>query len=485
MRSINTIPIRLLTVITFISSTLNFNRCNGQNCILINDLISLFENNNYEIKIAKNTLKKNELTLKNIFADYKFKTGFSINVPTSNSIEGIVQPDGSYNYYQRNYLNPYFEIETLKKIVATGGEIKFRNSLGFYENLRDGNRDFNSNWFSFSVSQPLFKFNEYKFQIQQAKIINRLALIKYKQKCEQIKGTFIMLAYDYQILKQNFNALELSITKANELLNNSRNLYANGRALRFDTLKAFSLLKGFEIDKLKLEEEINTTKEKLGVALGLDYKFTLCDFADICELKIDSIDLCNRYKKYLFDEPLALDSFNLANDINRANTASGINFLLIGGVGLNKSSDDLNSLFTVPSQRQNIGITFSIPITGWNSVRSKKEIALLSYNDYELARYNQVTEVKIWSNSVISSYKRLLLLIQLLKSNTESLQNMSDLMSSRIEVGKLSISDYKQFLIDLSNSQMEYFKAIKSITELRFVLREKCLYDFCLLNELE
>jgi hypothetical protein len=455
----------------------------AQSCKTLDQILQEFSGTNNELITLKAKLNIQYKLYQNQLDKWKPTAKLDVELPYSNSIESVISGDGNVNYLKRNYLNPLLSVSTSKKIPFTGGEIGINGSLGLFQNFINSNKQYNANWFNIYISQPLFAYNNFKFEQAKQRIELSIDSIKFYHDKETKLTKLVSAILDYEIAKQKIEYNEQLSKQANYSLQRIKTLYQNGRALAEDTMLLSYSINKAKLEYEKLNDDIKAKKEFLSTQLNRTYKNTICDLMEVPILKIDTTELKQRYIKYSFQKELLLDSFEVFENSKKIKKSHGLNTTISAGIGANQTSTNVNQLFTNPSQRQNVTLNTSVPITGWKTYKRNNEIALIEQQNYQRGRQDIQSNSNLWTTEMYNQYKYLLKSFQLTKTNLSNLENLSNSVYKRFEMGKVPFTDYNNVVNEISTIQQSQLEIIKQLYLLRFNLREKTLYDWSLEKE--
>jgi outer membrane protein TolC len=452
-------------------------------CQTLDQIIQEFTSTNNELITLQEKLKIQYKLYQNNQDKWKPNAKLDLALPYSNSIESVVSGDGSVNYLKRNYLNPLLSLSTSKKITQTGGEIGVNGSVGLFQNFINSNKQFNANWFNIYVSQPLFAYNTMKAERNKQRLALSVDSIQYYQNKETQLKKIVEAILDYEIAKQKINYNEQLVKQANYTLKRIKVMHENGRALADDTiLVAYNVSKS-NVEKEKLLDNAKAKSDYLTSQLNHAYKSSMCDVMNAPTLAIDTSELKQRYITYSFQKEMILDSLDVFENTIKMKKAHGITTSMSLGIGANKTSSDFNQLYQSPSQRQNVTINTSVPITGWQTYKRNNEIALIEQQNYQRTKQDIENNASLWTTETYNNYKYLLKSYNLAKGNLEGLQTLANSVYKRFEFGKVPFTEYNNVVNEISTTQQNLLDIVKQLYLLRFELRAKTLYDYALAKE--
>jgi outer membrane protein TolC len=129
-----------------------------------------------------------------------------------------------------------------------------------------------------SLVQPIYNSGA-KHEIERRKLLEKQSQLSFRQRevdvVAQVKQNYVQLL----VLRERLKLQKESIVRNQKALNDSRSLLAQGRALRVDTLRAYTSVKNLEPDVLRLTYALQISNQQLRNLLGdvSDTEFVLSD----------------------------------------------------------------------------------------------------------------------------------------------------------------------------------------------------------------
>jgi outer membrane protein TolC len=118
-----------------------------------------------------------------------------------------------------------------------------------------------------TLSQALYSASA-KYEIQRRGLLEKQSQLSYNNRevdvVAQVKQNYVQLL----VLQQRLNLQYESIARNKKALADSRSLLAQGRALRVDTLRAYTLVKNLEPDVLRLTYALQISQQQLSILIG-------------------------------------------------------------------------------------------------------------------------------------------------------------------------------------------------------------------------
>ena len=138
----------------------------GQTVFSIEDIIQRSQSQSPDFKVAETRRENRYWQYRNFRSNYNPQVrAISNNAGAlyNNSFSPILQPDGSIQYLQINQLNPGINFALEQPIQWTGGIISINTTYNYYNNLVDHTTQWNGSVLNIRVNQPVFSYNQYKW----------------------------------------------------------------------------------------------------------------------------------------------------------------------------------------------------------------------------------------------------------------------------------------------------------------------------------
>ena len=473
-----------LLIILLIISVFSVSAQENIRLLSLQDVINLAKKQSPDALMAKHRFRSSFWEFKTFKADYLPSLRLDGTIPDINrSIDPIYQPDGSIAYRESNSTKASLTMSLRQKIGITGGEFFVRSGLQRLDDFKDSSViSYLSTPINIGYSQPLFKYNAYKWnkKIEPLKYLE--AKSKYLEDVEQVSITAV---------NHFFNLLLAQIEKKIAIKNRS-----NYDTLYHIALGRFNLGKIAENELLQLE--LNLLRAKSSVETSeLNLENSIFMFKSFLRIKDDeNISLIPPTNTLHFDV-----SVQKAIDEAKNNSSTGLEFEkrlleaesnmnyarlnnrfdaeLYAVYGLTKSGPALDDVYRNPLDQQQLTLGISIPIMDWGLAKGKmkmaesnQELVITSVEqdriDFEQNIFLNVMQFNMQKNQLFIAAK----------SDTVA-QKRYEITQQRYLIGKVNdVLELNNAQIDSDRSQKEYSRALQSYWRNYFELRKLTLYDF-------
>ncbi len=453
--------------------------------LTLSDALNIARAQSADAMIAKQNFRMNYWQYRSFKADYLPSVTMDASLPGfSRSYRTITQPDGP-DIYQYNTIGNYAAGVTInQKIGPTGGSVFLQSRLSRLDNYYTDstNTSYQSIPIIVGFSQPIFKYNEYRWAKQLEPLKYEKAQRQYLEDMEQVSITTI---------NHFFNLLLAQIEKgiAQKNLNNYDTLYriAQGR---------YQLGKIAENDLLQLE--LNFLRAKAAVDnASLNYENMLFRLKSYLRLKgAASIHLLPPAETWHTiintDQALAEARKNTAqsldfrerlltaeSNVRKAKMDGRFDAELYMEYGLAQSTKSLSSVYKDPKDQQQLNLGINVPILDWGKARGQIKVA---ESNYELEQTSVEQEIIDFEQNVFLSVMEFNMqkdqLFIAAKADTVA-QKRYDVTQKRYMIGQVNdVLELNNAQIDNDNARKGYYSALRSYWLNYYELRRMTLYDF-------
>ncbi len=464
-------------------------QANGQNTyqLTLDEVVELAQSDAPDALLASTRWKRNYWTHQSFMADYKPNILFNANtLPLFNrSIQPVTQPDGEDIYVERTYMNNSMNLSLTQDVALTGGTVYLGTGLSrldvFETTGNDRSISYLSNPINFGFSQPLFQFNNMKWQrkLEPLRYLENEKL--YSEQMETVANQAARFFFNLLISQLDAQAAERDKANADTLLVLSKGRFEVGKIAETDLLQVELNAMQAETRLAAAQLEMQTNTEQLRDFLDLqgDIQFDLVPPYDLPAVMIDEQEalayaMKHRSNMVAFDRRLMEANMQ----VQRAKGDNGITASIEGSFGLTQTGPELNSVYSDLIDQEIVSVGLSVPIADWGKSRARREVALANL-DLEQRQVEQERE----------NFKRTVILraqqFDLVRQNAEIAERYQDAARKRYEItyqryliGKISITDLNLALDDQESSRRAYLQAVREFWMALYELRGLTLYDF-------
>ncbi|MFY0605435.1 MAG: TolC family protein [Cyclobacteriaceae bacterium] len=459
----------------------------AQNGLTLEDVITLAQEQSPSAKAAETRRKNFYWRYRSFKSDYNPSLNLTGNLPGYNrDFFQVSQDDGSFAYRSREQISSSLNLGLIQPIALTGGEISVNSSLNQFNDLNAGanviNPIYNTTLFNLRIIQPIFGFNDLKWQKRTEPLRYEESKRSYVEQMEAISQEATRRYFDYMDAQINLQISKFNLANNDTIYNIEQGRYNIGTTSK---------------DKL-LQVELQLLRSKQAVAqASLDLqtaRLALRSYIGLQNENSESLELILPEEMPVFD--IELDqALNYAKE-NRADyieyerrraeanrdvaeaRAQRVQTNLIASFGLNNAASDIPETYQDPNNQQRVNLTLSVPIVDWGRSKSRIQTALANQ---ELTQYTLAQEVQNFEQEIITLVSRFEVLrsqVEITKKSDEVAQERYDVAQNRYLIGKIDITNLNIALTEKDTAKRGYINALRSFWSAYFDLRRLTLYDF-------
>lgn len=401
----------------------------------------------------------------------------------NNSINNILQDDGSYEYWPSQNNTSGVGLNINQKVAATGGQFFIRTGLERSDNfLADSlGTSFKSVPFTIGYSQPAFQYNQHKWEKKIEPLVFDEAKKKYLHQLETISEKAII--FFYNLATANLN---VEIAKTNFHNNDTLYKIAKGR-YQMGTIAENELLQ-LELAYLNAKSDLAQSKInqqadlfRLRSFLGYNElaRITLNTHAQIPTLEIpldQAFSQANKNNSELIAQTRRL--LEVQRDLAKAKADNRFNANLYASYGLNQNAYNVPDAYLSPGSDQQIRIGIRIPILDWGEGKGRFKMA---QSNQEVVR-SQVDQAR-------TDFKQdiMLKVLQFNEQNNQVniaakadtiAQKRYEVAKQRFLIGKISVLELNTASTEKDVALRNNLQAQRTFWSYLYTIRQFTLYDF-------
>lgn len=393
----------------------------------------------------------------------------------------VLQPDGTILFRSIHNNNSSLNLSFEQSIAATGGTIFGTTQLQRFDDFERKTILYNGVPFGIGISQPLFRFNQLKWEKQIQPLKYSESIQAYIEAMEDISIKASNYFFDLLLAQVNFQIAETNLNNTRNILRIANEKYELGKISRNEILQ-------LNLEQLKAQKAVGISRRDMEIATLHLKAFTgLQDTKQIAlslpEARIDmrvssekvlAEALENRSDAIAFQRRIA----EAKRDIAKAKGENGLNASLTAQMGFSKSGTTVSKVYQSPQDRQLINLTFSIPILDWgrSKSRTKTAEANLEFTSYAVQQDKEIFTQEIVTQVTLFDMMRDQLV---LTANADSIASEKyQIAKDRYVLGDLSITDLSIAFQEKDQSKRDYIAALRDLWGAYFQLRYLSLYDF-------
>ncbi|HEY0741561.1 MAG TPA: TolC family protein [Chryseosolibacter sp.] len=277
----------------------------------------------------------------------------------------------------------------------------------------------------------------------------------------QVKQTYLQLL----ILNERIKLKQQNLERNTKVLQDSRVLLAQGKALRIDTLRAYTSVKNLEPDQHRLANELQTAKMRLAAFLGNESQQDVVPGDSLIipipksrptESEVFDIALQNnpRMQRFVLQESLDVQQ-------SRQISAQRLPVLSLTGQYLLQSQTSNFSYgdISLPATSY-VGLRLTMPLFTGFAITSRIQQAQLQQQQTSLLLQNERKLLRTEVHQLVSRYNETLERIAVAKGVNETAKLTFDIVQFRYKNGVASRLELTDSELALTQAQSNYLEAI-------------------------
>ncbi|MBV4357451.1 TolC family protein [Pinibacter aurantiacus] len=318
---------------------------------------------------------------------------------------------------------------------------------------------------AFNIVQPLYDPSA-KSANTQAKLLEEESRLSLSDKQTAVaayaRQTYLLIV----VLGERIKLQKESLSRNEKALQDARSLLAQGRALRVDTLRAYTSVKNLEPDLLKLSNAIDVNKQQLKTLLGLDSLQTI-ELTDSIALPLaektvpSEEDVYNQAKEKRADlKAVALQQQISDQQIQSAKADKRPNVALVGQYMIQTQTNQFNYANAYYPSTTFVGAQVNVPIFSGFSKDAKIQQAKIDKQQAVLQTENVYEQLRVDVKQVVSALNETSARMQTRINVKETAQLSYDITQYRYAKGVASRLELTDAELALTGAQLNYLEAV-------------------------
>lgn len=434
--------------------------------------------------IAQTRLTNNYWRYQSFLGSFKPQLTFNANSDLDRTIDAITLPDGSDVFINRSLMSTRAGIRLGQRIPQTGGFVFAGTNIrriDLFGDVAKGSKSYLTAPFSLGIVQPLFQFNQYKWDQKVEGLQYEESKQQYVEEKEEIAYQAVDLFFTLYNAQLNLAETRRQKVYADSLYQISLGRFEVGRIAETDLLQIELRAKNAEANEASQVLDYQSANEALRNFLGMSgsVTFNLLDPPDLVPYTVDvdrALEFARQYRS--ITTSFQRQMMEAEMDLDEANKGSGVSLNLDGYFGLSQTSDALRNAYRQPIDQERIGLTLEVPIADWGLSRSRREIAR---SNLDLTRRTIEQDNINFERQVILRVQQFdlkRLQLDLARRAFEVAEKRITIAKNRYQIGKIDVTDLNIALNEHESTRQSYYLALWSLWTAHYEIRNLTLYDF-------
>lgn len=451
----------------------------------LDDALRIANAQSAEALIAKQNFRIDYWNYRSFKADYLPSVTLDAWLPNyAQSFQSFAR-EGLPNEYQ---LNRNAEIGTKmtinQKVGFTGGNVFVRSDLSRANNTVNDSLSINyvSTPISIGYSQPIFKYNAYRWDKKLEPIKYEKAKRKYLEDAEQVAISTVNHFFNLLLAQIEKGIAEKNLNNYDTLFRVAKGRYQLGKIAENELLQLELnyLMAKASVDNASLNYEnmFFRLKSYLRIKGGLAIK--LLPPADTWHgIVSTSVALAEAKKNTVASLEFQERMISAESKVQQARMDGRFDADLYVEYGLGQNSDDISKVYQDPSETQRVNLGITMPLLDWGKARGQIKVAESGYELEQTSVEQEMIdfEQNIFLNVMEFNMQKDQLFIAA-KADTVA-QKRYDITQKRYMIGQVNdVLELNNAQIDNDSARKGYYSALRNYWINYYQLRKITLYDF-------
>jgi len=479
MKRIRTLSVTVLITFLFSSSLLS----QEIKQLTLEEVIKLAGEQSPYALIAKHRFRASYWQYRTFTAEYRPALTLTGNLPDYSTAYSRVwnSVTEQYDYASTNILQTTGSLALAQNIGLTGGSISLVSDLTFERDFERNSNRYITSPVNIRLTQPLFRYNELKWQKKIEPLRYEEARKTYLSDVENVHMMAVQRFFNLALAQINRQIAETN-------MNNADTLYqiASGR-YNLGTIAEDELLQ-MELSYLNAgtainESETNLRDRELALRSFLGFnqnvRLELIIPDEIPDLQVEVGEVlklaeANNPELIGYERQLV----EAQSSVAQAKAEKGLNANLTASYGLRDQDPLFDLAYDNPNRQQTVRIGFTLPILDWGLGRGRYKMAQSSEeltrmqveqsrSDFEQSLMLDVDQFNLQANQVKIAAK----------SDTVAAK-MFEVTKQRFLIGKIDVLDLNNADTRKDQNKRDYIQSLNNYWSYFYNLRALTLFDF-------
>jgi len=399
----------------------------------------------------------------------------------SKTTQQVLQPDGTIIFQPVHNDNSSLQLDFSQSITATGGTVYGTTSMQRFYDFDRRNELYNGVPYALGYSQPLFQFNQLRWDKKIEPLKFNESKQVYIESQEQISITVTGYFFDLLLAQVNLQIAEANFTNTQKILTIAQVKFDLGKVSKNEILQ-------LQLERLNAQKAVGTAKRDMEIAtLNLrTYTGTESQEKIALELPSSHIEMSVSADKVLteaFENRSDAIAFmrriaESKRDVAKARGQSGLIATLTANLGFSNTARNAPDVYRSPQNQQLLQLQFTIPVLDWGRSKSRVKTAQANeqFTEYAVEQDKQTFKQQIVTQVTLFNMMKNQLVFTAQADSIAS--EKYKIARERYVLGDLSITDLSIAFQENDQAKRDYVAALRDFWGAYYQLRYLSLYDF-------
>jgi len=459
--------------------------CHGANDTLrltLQQVVELAKANSIAAKQAATVRETKYWVYRTYKSNYQPQLAVSGFLPNyQKTFSQVFQPDGTILFQPVHNDNSSLQLDFSQSITATGGTIYGRTQLQRFTDFDRHNALYNGVPYSIAYTQPLFQFNQLKWDKKIEPLIYNESRQAYIEAQENIAITVEGYFFDLLQAQVNLHIAETNYTNTQKIMAIANTKFELGKVSKNDILQ-------LKLELINAKKAVGTAKRDIEIAtltlrsyIGQesDNKIVLMVPENISQMSVSSDKVlaeayANRSDAIAFLRRIA----EAKRDVAKARGETGLKATLNANLGFSNTATSIPGVYNNPQNQQIVQLTLSVPILDWGRSKSLTKTAMANQ---QLTEYTVERDKQNFQQQIVTQVSLFNVMKEQLVYTAEADSIASEkyqIARERYVLGDLGITDLGIAFRENDQAKRDYITSLRDFWGAYYQLRYLSLYDF-------
>ncbi len=396
----------------------------------------------------------------------------------SESLNSIPQDDNSLKYFYQTQTSSNVGVTLSQPVPLTGGRLFASSSLSYSE--IDTSVYWSAQPFSVGFTQPVFKTNTYKWDINAEAMQFEQSRRQHQEAMAGLAIDVVQSFFDFYIAGLQLENARFNRAVNDTIFNISNGRYTVGKIAENDLLRSELAVMNSRnrLDQAKLDytQAYRNLVTLLGLAHGDSIRLETPGEIPVSEISRETaLSSARQFRSEYIGWKIQLQ--DAERNTREVQTAHRLQLDLTASIGFNQTADTFNEVYDSPLDSRTVSLSFELPL-GWG----KRHADLLSaaISEERSRKSTEWTRLNFEQNLEQSVDEFNLLYRQLqVSARSDTIATLQfDVAKNRYLIGKIDITNLFNAQNEKDNARQAYYQYLKKTWVSYYQLRQQTMYDF-------
>ena len=448
----------------------------------LQEVIDLAKQNSIGASQAENRKENRYWQYNRFLSNYRPQLSLNGQLPDFNrTISPVTLPDGTERFVERSLAQSNLELQASQVLSATGGRIFLSSQVQRIDLFNNDNVAYAANPLILGYLQPIFNFNELKWDKEIEPLRFEESKKTYNEDFERISLRACNLYFDLLLAQVSKDIATINRVNNDTIYKIAQGRYQLGKIAENELLQLELNLVNSQQQVRQAELDLETATLNLNTFIGNPENESLTieepTNIPVFEINIETAiaEAKNNRQQYVNFKRQRIEA---ERDVARAKGESGLNVNLFATFGLTQQADNLSGLYANMRDQQRVTLGFEIPLIDWGRQKAAIRTALANQ---ELVNSTVEQEEINFEQEIYVLVKQFEILREQLRASIIAdrvAQKRYDISQQRYLVAKISITDLNIALQDKDEAKRRYLQSLSDFWDAYYTIRMLTLYDF-------